>query len=106
MAPVAPSLLVALVMGSIQAASLGTSLIWRGVLSDFTMILIFAETICILIGVPAFFLVRRFAEVGILECVLCGLAIGLILGPLGAVTGALSGFSFWALALRTTAAKS
>lgn len=101
-APVAPCFMLAFALQAISEPGLTL----RGVLGTFYFALLFAEPFGIVLGVPAFLVVRRFRSVGLLECVVCGALVGLPVGLLGLTTGALSGLSFWALALKRPRSKS
>ena len=94
LAPVIPSILVVVLMDTFTSQ-------WINFWGEVAFVLMIAESASVLLGVPAFLLLRRWwGKIGLIECVVSGGTIGLVVGVLGLIVGTLSGALFWAIAIR------
>jgi hypothetical protein len=63
------------------------------------LVLLVTETGGILLGVPAYIIVRRRIQIRLVHCLLAGAIIGILGGVFGVGVGALAGLFFWIIGI-------
>ena len=72
---------------------------WLGLRAMWRLVLLVTETGGILLGVPAYIIVRRRIQIRLVHCLLAGAIIGILGGVFGVGVGALAGLFFWIIGI-------